>query len=219
MLRLAHLADGTGPGLQGLRPIGSQLLHFFPSEEELEGEAKPMEDEPAHQDSPLPQTCTQSQTRPLHQAETNAHAAFSVPTGILGMQWGHSWVYLSVGPGLVSAWALFTPREMRSPLSMWPKGSVHFSVSKKSRALSREHHVRWKSAGRGGGQQPWSGHPTGCPPMVPTLTLFALLGSWELEGGHGPVQVPTVCHWLCDLIVDSLQMRFLCAGTPCGELR
>lgn len=73
--------------------------------------------------------------------------ALCVPTGSLGR--GHSWGYLSAGPGLVSAWALLTAREMRSPLSTWPKGSVHFSVSKKSRALSREHHVRWKSVGPG----------------------------------------------------------------------
>lgn len=69
---LAHLANGAGPGLQSLGPIGSQLLHFFPGEEELKGEAKPVEDKPAHQGSPLPRTCTQSQTRPLHQAGSSA---------------------------------------------------------------------------------------------------------------------------------------------------
>lgn len=142
--------------------------------------------------------------------------ALCMPTGSLGMWWGHSLGYLSVGPGLVSAWALFTPREMRSVLSMWPRGSVHFSDSKKSRALSREHHVRWKSAGQGG-QRHRGGHPTGCPSTLPTLTLFALLGTWELVGGCGPVQIPAVCHWLRDLIVDTLRTQLLCAGAPCGK--
>ena len=144
--------------------------------------------------------------------------ALCVPTGSLSRQWGHGWGYLSVGPGLASAWALFTPREMRSPLSMWPRGSVHFSVSKRSRALSREHHVRWKSAGPGS-QQHRGGHPAGCPPVLPTLTLFALPGTWELGGGRGPVQVPAVCHRLRDLVVDALRTRFPCAGAPCGEQR
>lgn len=136
-----------------------------------------------------------------------------------GRGWGHGWGYLSVGPGLVSAWwALLTPREMRSPLSMWPRGSVHFSVSKKSRALSREHHVRWKSAGMGG-QWHWGGHHAGCPPALPTLTLFALPGPWELRGGRGPVQVPAVCHWLGDLVVDALWTRVPRAGAPCGTRR
>lgn len=53
-LGLAHLADGAGPGLQRFGPIRSQLLHFLPSEEELEGEAKPAEDEPAHEGNPAP---------------------------------------------------------------------------------------------------------------------------------------------------------------------
>lgn len=60
VLGLAHLANSAGPGLQRLRPISSQLVHFFPGEEELKGEAKSEEDDPAHQGSPLPRTCTQN---------------------------------------------------------------------------------------------------------------------------------------------------------------
>lgn len=204
-LGLAHLADGAGPSLQGLGPIGSQLLHFFPSEEELQSETKPAEDESA-------QTCTQSQTSPLHQAGHSALCAH----GFSGQAEGQGWGYLSMGPGLARPWARLTPREMRSPLSMRPQGSVHFSVSKKSRAFSREHQVRWKSAGPKG-QWHQGGCPTGCPLELPTLTLFALLDTREFVRGCGPVQVPAVHHRLCDLIVDTLWTCFPYVWAPCRE--
>lgn len=54
---------------------------------------------------------------------------------------------------------------------------------------------------------------------LPILTVSALLGTWEAGVGHGPVQVPTVCHRLRDLIVYTLWTWYPCEewhqmGTP-----
>lgn len=167
---VAHLANGTGPGLQRFGPISSQLLHFFPGEEELKGEAKPAGDEPAHEDNPVP--ALRAATAPSMEPSPAVCAPHTC------------WGYLSVGPGLVTAWwALLTPREMRSPLWMWPRGSVHFSVSKKSKALSREHQVRWKSAGMG--RVSGTGVGTLCLPSHAAHT-HPLCSSWPLGASGGP---------------------------------
>lgn len=188
MLGLAHLANGTGPGLQCFRPISSQLLHFFPSEEELKGEAKPTEDEPAHEDNPVHAPRARAGTAPSREPSP----AVGVPHAF--------WGYLSVGPGLVTAWwGLLTPREMRSPQSMWPRGSVHFSVSKKSRAFSREHHVRWKSAGMGG-QWHWGGHPLPALPHCPHSPSLLFLAPGSFEGAVARYRYPLcVTGWVISL--------------------
>lgn len=147
----AHLADGACPCLQRLGTVSPQLLHFFPSEEELEGEAKPAEDEkPSGLLPPCTQRCSGCAQPP---SKVRCPSLPSVcpwapqPCRSTCAEEGAPWGYLSVVPGLVGAWALLTPRERSSPLSMWPRGSVHFSVSKKSRDFSSEHQTRWKSVG------------------------------------------------------------------------
>lgn len=52
---VTHLADGAGPGLQGVWPISSQLLHFVTAQEELQSEAKPVDEGKSMRGAGLPQ--------------------------------------------------------------------------------------------------------------------------------------------------------------------
>lgn len=66
----------------------------------------------------------------------------------------------------------------------------------------------------------WAPNTLPCPPRFPihpTLTFSALPGAWEPGGSRGPVQVPAVCHWLRDFIVDALRTWFPCEEQHCEE--
>lgn len=215
-LGLAHLADGTGPGLQRLWSFGSQLLHFFPNEEELEGEAKPAEDELVHQGSPYPEPAPKA-TRPLHQAGCDARPCHLRAHGLSGQAVG---VRLGVpfsGAGAGDSRGSAHTQGDEVPTLDVAQGLSAFLCLKEEQGSLQGAPGALEVCGIGGGQWHWGEHPTGCSPTFPTLTLFALLGTWKLGGGCGPVQVPAVCHGLRDLIVDALWTQFLCVGATCGE--
>lgn len=171
MLELAHLADGTGPGLQRFRPISSQLLNLFPSEEELKGEAKPAEDEAAHEGQPCP--CPRAR---VGTARAGCPALLSVCPTLSGHGWGVPLSGARAGDCLVGS---VDPQGDEIPAVNVAQGfSAFLSVEEEQGSLQGAPRALEVCRNRGSVALGWA-HP-GCPPTLPTLTLFALPGPWEL---------------------------------------